>query len=199
MCTSDNNRVLSADEEFFDGFHHRGIADARIENMFDLNVSPRECIADNHEFRIGLRNVLGVVALEHENTETIKEIKHQRINVRVRSADLMSLFAKHPGKRRHRRTANTDEIDHLNNRGLQKLEDGRRRGEVQTRAHTERDDNIRSRSVSSGEAVENREPELAKQIEEHFLQGIALLRMLGTIEHFAEYDAVHTVEFSCMF
>src|SRR5262249_40992603 len=97
------------------------------------------------------------ISLVNRNAQMIQEVRHGGVNVRIGAANRVSLLAKHSRERRHRCSTDANEIDHLNYRGFQKLEYGRRRGEVQTRAYTEWDNNIRPRSVSSGEPVEHGE------------------------------------------
>ena len=186
-------------KRFLDRLRHRSVANAGIEHVFDFGIAARQRIADDDKFRLRLCDVFGVVSLVDRNPEPIEKIRHRRIDVRVRAAHGMALLAKHPRQRRHGCATNSDEVNHLSNRGLQKLEDGRRRGEIQTRAHTEGDDNIRPRSVSSREPIENRKFEFAEQIQQHFLQRVSLIRMLGAVQHLTENDAVNAIELSGLF
>src|SRR6266550_3955075 len=84
----------------------------------------------------------------------------------------------------------------LNDCGFQKLEKRSTRREVQTRTHTKRDDNIRARTVSSGEAVQDGERKIAHQIGNNFLERISLIDVLHAIQHLTEYNAANTLELS---
>src|SRR6266513_5382840 len=84
----------------------------------------------------------------------------------------------------------------LNDCGFQKLEKRSTRREVQTRTHAKRDDNTRARSVSRGEAVQDREAEIAHQVGYHFFERISLIRMLQAIQHLTEHNAANSFELS---
>src|SRR5262245_52240369 len=188
VSTHNDDRILAANEIFLDRFRHRRVANPSIKDIFDFDISTRKRIPDDNQVGFGFLDVGGVVPLEYRNAKSIQEIRHRRIHIGIRTADRVSLLAKHSREGRHRRTTNAYEIDHLNNRGLQKLENRRRRGEVQTCAHTDWDDNIRARSVSSGAPDQNRECEIARQVREAFLQCVPLICVLRAVEHLAEND-----------
>src|SRR5678815_2711509 len=56
--------------------------------------------------------------------------------------------------------------------------------------------NIRSRRMSSRKSVEDGERRAFKNVENHFFEGIPLIREIGAVQHFAEYDSPNLLQLS---
>src|SRR5215471_10940340 len=74
-----------------------------------------------------------------------------------------------------------------------------RSAKFQTCAYTERDDNIRSRSVSSGEPVKDRKRELAQKVEQDLGQRVPLALVLNAVQHLSKNNTFDVFEFAGLF
>ena len=81
-----------------------------IENMFQLNVAPRNCVADYYQIGCGIE-IFDGKRLRNGNAQRRKEIRHRRIGRCIRSGDGKASLSQHSGERRHRGAANANEVD----------------------------------------------------------------------------------------
>ena len=85
----DHDRPRPPEEVIAHGFGQRAVADLAIQDLFELGVAAGDRIADHHQVDVRA-DVLGAIALERGDALIAQEIAHRRIDVLVRSPDIVA-------------------------------------------------------------------------------------------------------------
>src|SRR5688572_4298234 len=106
----DNDRAQSPQEVFTYGLRQRAIPRFAIEHGLELDVAPRDGIANDHKIDVA-GDVLRVVAAQRADLLRRQERAHRRIHVLVRTLHVMSLLLEERGQCCHGRPANSDKVN----------------------------------------------------------------------------------------
>ena len=100
MRARDCERVPPANKLFFHDFRLRSIEKFAPECFFDFGIAARDRIADDHAVRRG-REMFALESLRDVDAERLKHRRHRRIDVLIRSGNVMAARLKHTGERSH--------------------------------------------------------------------------------------------------
>ena len=96
------------DKKALQGFGHRQVLQAPVEDEFGLGVAAADGIADDAEIDAG-GDVLGGKTLEQGDAQLGEQTVDRRIKTAVRAEDLTALFLEKPGQGAHARAGDAAE------------------------------------------------------------------------------------------
>src|SRR5215510_16606826 len=85
------------------------IDDLPLECFLDFRIATRYCVSDDHAIG-GRIDVVGVIALMHGYAELAEQCRHRRIDVLIRTCDVVAACLKHACKGGHRGSTDSDQV-----------------------------------------------------------------------------------------
>ena len=110
MCARDHQHLFAAQKLMVQNLRQRTERDAPIEHVLQFHVAAGNSIAYYHEVWLRLQ-VLDGKRLGQWDIERCQKIRHWRIRRRVGAGYAKFASLQHAGQRRHRRTADPNQVD----------------------------------------------------------------------------------------
>ena len=106
----DDNRVFPFDEELVNRLGHRCVRQVHLQRRFSFRIRARSGIADDHQIGPKRLQMLARIPFENRDAETLEVCRHRRIDVLIRTANLVPALLEHAGERGHRCAGNSDQV-----------------------------------------------------------------------------------------
>ncbi len=114
VCAGDREYAARGEQALADPLRPGGIRQARIEHVLDGRVATRQRVADDHQVRhllwIGAAQMLGAIAGLQRDAERGELIAHRRVDILVRTGDVMAQLARQCGDATHECAADAEDV-----------------------------------------------------------------------------------------
>src|SRR5216684_9409356 len=106
---ADDDRVLPRQTHFLQYLRQRAIRDFSVEHLFEFGIPTRDNVANDRQIRRRL-HVRRIKRIEKRDPQAFEKCGSRRIHPRIRTRHAVPALAQHPRQRRHRRSANSNQV-----------------------------------------------------------------------------------------